>query len=255
MQAVYLHYLRSLMREVGLQLIFALVPSTVNCYLSFARQILLATLRGYLASGITWLDDDKLDEMINLMQVANMMSTHQSFHVTEPPLWQARHPRLVGVVGTLDGLKLPVEVSSDSCIENATYNGWLHSHFVLNVIAFAPTGLVLWHSTNKLYTEALHRQDHPCSIKHPWKLAWLQGCTPAVRCVVREIANWVLPSHWHHIPMGCRSMSWEDMHPSSGWCKLTRWSGWTFPSSCIQLPTPFILTICGMGDAHSTGWI
>ena len=46
------------------------------------------------------------------------------------------------MVGTLDGLKLPVEVSSDSQIENAMYNGWLHSHFISNVLAFAPTGLV-----------------------------------------------------------------------------------------------------------------
>ena len=66
---LYLHYLRSSMREVGLQLIFALIPSTVNRYLAFARQILLITLRGYPASGITWLDDDKLDEMSSLVQV------------------------------------------------------------------------------------------------------------------------------------------------------------------------------------------
>ena len=66
---LYLHYLRSSMREVGLQLIFALIPSTVNRYLCFARQILLATLRGYPASRITWLDDEKLDEMTSLVQV------------------------------------------------------------------------------------------------------------------------------------------------------------------------------------------
>ena len=66
---LYLHYLRSSMREVGLQLIFALIPSTVNRYLAFARQILLGTLRGYPASSITWLEDNKLDEMTNLVQV------------------------------------------------------------------------------------------------------------------------------------------------------------------------------------------
>lgn len=69
---LYLHYLRSSMREVGLQLIFALIPSTVNRYLSFARQILLATLRGYSASGITWIGDDELNEMTNLVQVVNL---------------------------------------------------------------------------------------------------------------------------------------------------------------------------------------
>lgn len=66
---LYLHYLRSSMREVGLQLIFALIPSTVNRYLAFARQILLSTLKDYSASRVTWVDDDKLDEMSNLIQV------------------------------------------------------------------------------------------------------------------------------------------------------------------------------------------
>ena len=47
---------------------------------------------------------------------------------------------LVGAVGTLDGLKLPVEVSPDSQVQNAMYNGWLHSNFVLNVLTFLPTG-------------------------------------------------------------------------------------------------------------------
>jgi hypothetical protein len=50
---------------------------------------------------------------------------------------------LVGAVGTLDGLKLPVEVSPDPRIENATYNGWLHSHYISNIFAFSPTGMSL----------------------------------------------------------------------------------------------------------------
>jgi len=66
---LYLHYLRSSMREVGLQLIFALIPSTVNRYLTFACQILLATLRGYPASRITWMEDEELNEMMRLVQV------------------------------------------------------------------------------------------------------------------------------------------------------------------------------------------
>ena len=66
---LFLHYPRSSMREVGLQLIFGLIPSTVNRYLTFACQILLSTLRGYSASRITWFDDEKLEEMTNLIQV------------------------------------------------------------------------------------------------------------------------------------------------------------------------------------------
>lgn len=41
----------------------------------------------------------------------------------------------------MDGLKLAVQTSYlDPDLENATYNGWLHSHFLNTVIAFAPDG-------------------------------------------------------------------------------------------------------------------
>ena len=65
----YLHYLQSSMREVGLQLIFALIPSTINHYLTFTHQTLLHTLKEYSASRFTWLDDNRLDEMSSLIQV------------------------------------------------------------------------------------------------------------------------------------------------------------------------------------------
>jgi hypothetical protein len=51
-----------------------------------------------------------------------------------------RHPRLWGAFGFIDGLKLPVQESSDNEIENATYNGWLHTHAINNVLVFAPDG-------------------------------------------------------------------------------------------------------------------
>lgn len=55
---------------------------------------------------------------------------------------KARHSLLVGAFGTLDGVKLPVQVSYDNpVLENATYNGWTHEHCVSCVIAFAPDGM------------------------------------------------------------------------------------------------------------------
>ena len=51
-----------------------------------------------------------------------------------------RHPLLTGAFGSMDGLNLPLKESTDPGIENATYNGWLHAHFVSNVLVFAPTG-------------------------------------------------------------------------------------------------------------------
>ena len=77
---LYLHYLRSPTREVGLQLIFALIPSTVNRYLTFARQILLNTLRQYPAARVGWPDDhSQLDDMTNLVQVVYVFFVRGSF--------------------------------------------------------------------------------------------------------------------------------------------------------------------------------
>ena len=54
-----------------------------------------------------------------------------------------QHPLLQGVFGSIDGLNLPCQVSSNVEMENATYNGWLHSHFVSSVIVFSSKGLHL----------------------------------------------------------------------------------------------------------------
>lgn len=70
---LYLHYLRSSMRETGLQLVFALIPSTVSRYLAFARQILLDTLHQCPAARVGWPDDSELNEMTNLVQVTSSL--------------------------------------------------------------------------------------------------------------------------------------------------------------------------------------
>jgi hypothetical protein len=115
-----LHWLSSTMRQISLQQIFALIPSTVSRYLRFALSILLEVLRGMPSATITW---PRGDEFLELSGYVSM-----------------RHPLLHGVFGSVDGLNLPCQVSSDVEMENATYNGWLHSHFVSSVIVFSSKG-------------------------------------------------------------------------------------------------------------------
>jgi hypothetical protein len=60
------------------------------------------------------------------------------------PMWSSLLKSLkllTGAFATVDGLNLHVEHSSDPEVENATYNGWLHEHFIKNVFVFAPTGI------------------------------------------------------------------------------------------------------------------
>lgn len=116
-----LHFLNSTMREVSLQQIFALIPTTVSRYINFSLVILLESLKKIPEASIRWPEGDEFQEL-NALVVQ-------------------RHPHLLGAFGTMDGLNLAVQVSIDQELENATYNGWLHDHFVSSVLAFASHGV------------------------------------------------------------------------------------------------------------------
>jgi hypothetical protein len=51
-----------------------------------------------------------------------------------------RHPLLVGAFGSMDGLNLPVQTSTEEDLKNATYNGWLHAPFVSSVYVLGADG-------------------------------------------------------------------------------------------------------------------
>ena len=118
-----LHFLHSTMQEVSLMEIFTLIPATTSRYINFSLEILLLTLRKVKDAEIRWPKGDEFEE---LSQIA-----------------QTRHPLLTGAFGTIDGVNLPVQVSAEQEIENATYNGWLHAHFVSCVLAFSTSGASL----------------------------------------------------------------------------------------------------------------
>jgi hypothetical protein len=116
-----LHYLNSTMREISLQQIFALIPSTVSRYITLGLRLLLATLRTMPAAKIKWPQHDEF--------------------AANNALIVERHPRLTGAFASIDGLNLACQTSDDEEIENATYNGWLCEHFVSSVLVFSPKGL------------------------------------------------------------------------------------------------------------------
>jgi len=115
-----LHYLSSTAHEVALQEIFALVPSTTSRYITFGLKILLATLEDMPDARIVWPWEGEFPALNHLIC--------------------RRHPRLTGAFASIDGLKLPIQTSTSQDIKNATYNGWLHEHFVSAVLVWAPTG-------------------------------------------------------------------------------------------------------------------
>jgi hypothetical protein len=115
-----LHWLTSTMRKVSLMQIFALIPTTVSRYINFTHKILTDTLQNLHDAQVVWPRGEEFEENNNLVM--------------------QRHHLLDGAFGSLDGLKLPVQSSPDQEIENATYNGWLHEHFITCVLAFSVKG-------------------------------------------------------------------------------------------------------------------
>jgi hypothetical protein len=116
-----LHYLNSTMREISLQEIFALIPSTVSRYITHSLDILLKVLQQMPDAKIIW---PSLDEKFN----------HYNSLITQ------RHPRLLGAFASIDGLSLLVQESQDQDIENATYNGWTSTHNINSVLVYSPEG-------------------------------------------------------------------------------------------------------------------
>jgi hypothetical protein len=109
------------MRQISLQQIFALIPSTVSRYITTALPLLVDTLKSMDLARIRWPQGDEFKELSEI--------------VTE------RHPLLSGVFGSIDGLNIQCQVSADTEIENATYNGWLHGHYISSVIVFNSQGV------------------------------------------------------------------------------------------------------------------
>lgn len=116
-----LHFLNSTMHEVSLQQIFALIPTTVSRYINFSLVILLRALKKIPESAIRWPEGEEF-QALNALVVEH-------------------HPLLTGAFGTMDGLNLAAQVSRDQELENATFNGWLHDHFVSSVLTFASHGM------------------------------------------------------------------------------------------------------------------
>jgi len=119
-----LHYLSSTMTETSLQQIFALIPSTVSRYINFALETLLKTVEGLPSGQIKF--PRQVEELNRLSSII-----------------EARHPLLTGAIGTMDGWKTPIGTARDPEYENATYNGWLHHHFVSNIAIFDAEGAVI----------------------------------------------------------------------------------------------------------------
>ncbi|CEL62865.1 hypothetical protein RSOLAG1IB_12589 [Rhizoctonia solani AG-1 IB] len=122
-----LHYICSTMSEVSLQIIFALVPSTVSRYIDFALEILLEILKQIPEAHLGWPDEAKMRTNSRLINQKHCRAKY-----------------LRGAFGFMDGLNLPLQASGDNNEQNSNYNGWLHKHVISNILVFSPDGEFLY---------------------------------------------------------------------------------------------------------------
>ena len=107
--ALVLHYLNSPCREEHLQLMFGMPPATLNRYLNWGLMV--------------------LDYVTSELSVCSIrMPSEQEMEQYSDMIVHFAGQTLDGTFGFLDGLKLPIAVSSDPIMENACYNGWTSGH-------------------------------------------------------------------------------------------------------------------------------
>ena len=106
----------------SLQLVFGLTGSRISKWLRFGRRILVSLLTNHP------------DAAVRIPSEARIRQCKAAIH--------ARHPTLMDVWCTMDGLKLTLQRSGDNTVQNMFYNGWTHDHYVTSVLVFCPDGTI-----------------------------------------------------------------------------------------------------------------
>ena len=105
-----------------LQMIFGMGSSVVSLYIRFGRRLLIQVLKSDRHARVQIPSEEKIAQYKAAVKQL--------------------HPTLDGVWLTMDGLKLYLQQSPDSVVQNRYYNGWTHDHYVTNVLGFAPDGTI-----------------------------------------------------------------------------------------------------------------
>jgi hypothetical protein len=107
----------------ALQLIFGLSYANLCVYLRFGCRIIIKVFRDDPLARIGIPSEEKIHEYMQAVA--------------------ERYPRLPDVWSTMDGLKLYLQQSGKSDVQERFYNGWTHNHYVTSVFVFCPNGIIL----------------------------------------------------------------------------------------------------------------
>ncbi|EGZ25124.1 hypothetical protein PHYSODRAFT_364346, partial [Phytophthora sojae] len=107
----------------SLSMLFGVPPSTLARSLRRAEEALSKTLNNYAPAHIAVPSPSRQNEL--------------------PKLVEAQEPLLKHTFDFIDGKNFKVQQPSNADLQNAMYNGWLHSVFVTGTICFAADGCIV----------------------------------------------------------------------------------------------------------------
>ncbi|ETI48941.1 hypothetical protein F443_07091 [Phytophthora nicotianae P1569] len=116
------------MEQSSLSMLFGVPPSTLSPTLQRAERVLNQALNDYKPSRIAWPSPAHQAKLAKLVE--------------------AREPMLKHTFGFIDDKNLRVQQPSNADMQNAMYNGWLHTVFVTGTICFAADGCIVWSKHN-----------------------------------------------------------------------------------------------------------
>ena len=191
-----LHWLSSTMQQVSLQQIFALISSTMSRYLHFALSILLEVLRQMPPVTITWPQGDKFLKLSGYVSM--------------------QHPLLHGVFGSIDGLNLPCQVSSDIEMENAMYMAGFTAILLAQLLCSTQEVHVRYprQCSFPLGTHNPYRRNSGLLHKLPRELAQFPHCRGNLRQAGTRYAGWVQDYHRHCLSHGSQLDHRENPCPA-----------------------------------------
>ena len=109
-------------------LLFGVTPTVASCIIDKMEVIVCNKLKDHDQCKI------KLPNELERQEYANIISK--------------REPLIHNCIGFVDGVAIPIECSSDQDKQDVFYNGYHGDTMVNNVLAFAPTGNVIFVAIN-----------------------------------------------------------------------------------------------------------
>ena len=118
-----LGYTRTKGSLFSVQMVFGVTHSVLSAFLRYSIKLLYKVLKEEPSARVVIPSDEEIREYQE-----NISSNF---------------PVLDGTWCVVDGLKIKIQKSGDEEIQNAYYNGWLHSHFIGCIFVFAPSGVIV----------------------------------------------------------------------------------------------------------------